>query len=114
MEFVLLVLAVAGICVFAASKQAQARIGGLAAFIVFGGLWLTTSLAVVIPAGYAGVVFNRATGVEKHVLPPGLQLIVPILQVVYPHDCRTQSYSFNNEEAISADQQVVHTNITVN
>lgn len=114
MEIVLLVLAIAGICTFAASKKKVARIGGLLAFIGFGFLWIITSLAVVVPAGSAGVVFNRATGVEKHVLPPGIQLIVPILQVVYPHDCRTQSVSFNNEEAVSSDQQVVHTNITVN
>jgi regulator of protease activity HflC (stomatin/prohibitin superfamily) len=114
MEIILLVLAIAGICAFAASKNTAYRMGGLGAFIVFGFLWVGTSLAVVIPAGYAGVVFNRATGVEKRVLPPGLQFIVPLLQVVYPHDCRTQSVSFNNEEAISSDQQVVHTNITVN
>lgn len=114
MEIVLLVLSIAGICTFAASKKKVARIGGLLAFIGFGFFWIITSLAVVVPAGSAGVVFNRATGVEKHVLPPGIQFIVPILQVVYPHDCRTQSVSFNNEEAVSSDQQVVHTNITVN
>lgn len=114
MEIFLLILSIAGICTFAASKNSTAKIGGLVAFIGFGFFWIITSLAVVIPGGYAGVVFNRATGVEKRVLPPGLQFIVPVLQVVYPHDCRTQSISFNNEEAVSSDQQVVHTNITVN
>jgi regulator of protease activity HflC (stomatin/prohibitin superfamily) len=114
MEIVLLVLAVVGICTFAASKNTIARIGGLVGFILFGAIWLMTSFAVIIPAGYAGVVFNRASGVEKHVLPAGLQFIVPFLQVVYPHDCRTQSISFKDEESVSSDQQVVHTNITVN
>ncbi|PWT95929.1 MAG: hypothetical protein C5B53_10625 [Candidatus Melainabacteria bacterium] len=114
MDIVLLVLAVAGICTFAASKKTAARIGGLVGFVLFGAIWLMTSFAVIIPAGYAGVVFNRFSGVEKRVLPPGLQFIMPFAQVVYPHDCRTQSISFNNEESVSSDQQVVHTNITVN
>ena len=114
MDIVLLVLSIAGICVFAASKEKLVRMGGLAAFVVFGFLWMISSFAIIIPAGYAGVVFNRASGVEKKVLVPGIQFIVPVLEVVYPHDCRTQSMSFNNEEAVSVDQQVVHTNITVN
>jgi len=110
----LLFLAVAGLVVFAASKLAAVRYSGLAAFVVFGLLWTINSLAVIVAPGHAGVVFNRASGVEKRVLPPGLNLIIPIVEVVYPHDCRTQNMSFTNEEAVSSDQQVVHTNITVN
>lgn len=114
MDFIFLALAVSGLCVFAASKQTGPRIGGLLGAVVFGLLWATTAMAIVIPPGHAGVVFNRVSGVEKKVLPPGLQLVVPFLQVVYPHDVRTQSTSFDNEEAVSSDQQVVHTNVTVN
>jgi regulator of protease activity HflC (stomatin/prohibitin superfamily) len=113
-DIILLFLAVAGLVVFAASKLAVARYSGLAAFVVFGLIWTVNSLAVIVPPGHAGVVFNRASGVEKRVLPPGLNLIIPIVEVVYPHDCRTQNMSFTNEEAVSSDQQVVHTNITVN
>jgi prohibitin 2 len=114
MDILLLVLAVAGLCVFAASKVAAARYGGLVAFGIFGVLWMMNSLAVIIQPGHAGVVFSRANGVEKRVLGPGLNFIIPIVEVVYPHDCRTQNLSFSNEEAVSSDQQVVHTNITVN
>jgi regulator of protease activity HflC (stomatin/prohibitin superfamily) len=114
MDILLLVLAVSGLVAFAATKQAAARIGGLAAFIIFGVMWTINSLAVIVLPGHAGVVFNRASGVEKRVLPSGLNLIVPIVEVVYPHDCRTQNMSFSDEEAVSSDQQVVHTNITVN
>ena len=114
MDIILLVLAIAGIIVFAAGKEPMYRWGGLGAFILFGFFWLINSFAIIIPAGHAGVVFNRVSGVEKKVLYPGMQFIVPLLEVVYPHDCRTQSMSFSNEEAISVDQQVVHTNITVN
>ena len=114
MDILLLVLAVAGLCVFAASKVAAAKFGGLVAFGIFGVLWMMNSLAVIIQPGHAGVVFSRANGVEKRVLGPGLNFIIPIVEVVYPHDCRTQNLSFSNEEAVSSDQQVVHTNITVN
>jgi prohibitin 2 len=114
MDILLLVLAVVGLCVFAASKVAAARYGGLVAFGIFGVLWMMNSLAVIIQPGHAGVVFSRANGVEKRVLGPGLNFIIPIVEVVYPHDCRTQNLSFSNEEAVSSDQQVVHTNITVN
>lgn len=114
MDIVFLVCAIGGLCAFAASKQTAAKAGGLFAFAVFGILWMLTALAIIIPPGYAGVVFNRVSGVEKKVLLPGMQLIVPFVQVVYPHDVRTQSMSFNNEEAVSSDQQVVHTNVTVN
>jgi len=113
-DIILLILAVAGLVVFAASKLAPVRYSGLAAFIVFGLFFTVNSLAVIVAPGHAGVVFNRASGVEKRVLPPGLNLIIPIVEVVYPHDCRTQNMSFTNEEAVSSDQQVVHTNITVN
>ncbi len=114
MEFIAFVLAVAGLCAFAASKDAKIKIGGLLAMLIFGSLWVCTSFAIVIPPGYAGVVFNRMEGVQKNVLPPGFQLIIPFLQVVYPHDVRTQSMTFDGEEAVSSDQQVVHTNLTVN
>jgi len=114
MDILLLVSAVAGLCVFAASKVAAARYGGLVVFGIFGVLWMMNSLAVIIQPGHAGVVFSRANGVEKRVLGPGLNFIIPIVEVVYPHDCRTQNLSFSNEEAVSSDQQVVHTNITVN
>jgi prohibitin 2 len=114
MDILFLILAVAGLCTFAASKAAMARTGGLLAFIAFGAMWIMTGLAVIIPPGYAGVVFNRMSGIEKRVLPAGLQVIVPMFEVVYPHDCRTQSKSYDGEEAVSSDQQVVHTNVTVN
>jgi regulator of protease activity HflC (stomatin/prohibitin superfamily) len=114
MEIILLVLAIAGICAFAISKQDLVRWSGLGAFIIFGFFWVINSFAIIVPAGYAGVVFSRVSGVEKKVLYPGMQFIIPFLQVVYNHDCRTQKYAFNNEEAVSADQQVVHTDVTVN
>lgn len=114
MDFIFLVISIAGICAFAASKNVAARVGGLFVFAVSGIMWAMTAMAIVIPAGCAGVVFNRMHGVEQRVLPPGFQFVVPFLQVVYPHDCRTQSMQFNNEEAVSSDQQVVHTNVTVN
>ncbi|HEY9869727.1 MAG TPA: SPFH domain-containing protein [Candidatus Obscuribacterales bacterium] len=114
MEFLWLVLAVAGLCVFAASKNVGARVGGLFCASVFGLLWLFTACAIIIPPGHAGVVFNRMTGIERGVLREGFHIIVPFLQTVYDHDVRTQSESFEGEEAVSSDQQVVHTDVTVN
>lgn len=114
MDILFLILALAGICAFASSKQAMAKTGGLLAFLLFGSMWIMTALAVVVPPGHAGVVFNRMSGMEKKSLPPGLQFIVPFLQVVYMHDVRTQSLPLANEEAVSSDQQVVHTDVTVN
>jgi len=114
MDIIALVLAVAGLCAFAASKNALVRSGGMLAALVFGSVWALTSFAIIVPAGHAGVVFNRMTGVEKTGLPEGLHFIIPLLQVVNLHDVRTQSMSFENEEAVSSDQQVVHTNLVVN
>ena len=113
MDIILLMFAVVGLCTFAAGKSVPARIGGIVAFLFFGAGWTMTALAVVIPPGSAGVVFNRSVG-WKRVLPSGLQIIVPFFEVVYPHDVRTQNMTLENEEAVSADQQVVHTNICVN
>ena len=114
MEFILLIIAVGGLVMFAASTKALAKFGGLALAGIFGTLWVFTAFAIIVPAGHAGVVFNRMSGVEKMVLPEGCHLIVPFLQVVSIHDIRTQSLGFENEEAVSSDQQVVHTNIVVN
>lgn len=114
MDFILFILAIAGLCVFSLAKNALAKGSGLIACIIFGLLWFFTSCAIIVPPGYAGVVFNRMTGIEKNVLPTGFHGIVPIIQTVAMHDCRTQSMSFQGEEAVSSDQQVVHTDITVN
>jgi len=114
MDFIFLVLAVTGLCIFAGSKVAAARIGGALVAAVFGTLWVFTACAIIVPPGHAGVVFNRMSGVEKQVLPPGFHIIVPFLQTVYTHDVRTQSMAFEGEEAVSSDQQVVHTDVTVN
>jgi regulator of protease activity HflC (stomatin/prohibitin superfamily) len=114
MELLLFILTVASIAVFAATKNNMARVGAIVGFIVFGSIWVCTSFAVVIPPGHAGVVFNRMEGVQKTVLPTGLHLIVPFLQTVSTHDIRTQNMAFTGEEAVSADQQVIHTDVTVN
>lgn len=114
MEFVTFVLAIVCLCVMAGSKEAKARIGGMVGAILFGSIWVCTSFAIVIPPGYVGVVFNRMEGVQKQTLGPGFQIIVPFLQTVYQHDVRTQSMVLDGEEAVSSDQQVVHTNVTVN
>lgn len=114
MEFIAFVLAIAGLCVFAATKNIGARIGGVLSFAVFGTVWLFTACAIIVPAGHAGVIFNRMSGVEHTVLPEGIRIIVPFLQAVSMHDCRTQSMAFEGEEAVSSDQQVVHTNVVVN
>jgi prohibitin 2 len=114
MDFFFLVLAVTGLCVFAGSKHVAARIGGGLAAAVFGTLWVFTACAIIVPPGHAGVVFNRMSGIEKQVLPPGFHIIVPFLQTVFTHDVRTQSTAFEGEEAVSSDQQVVHTDVTVN
>lgn len=114
MDFLWLILALAGLSVFAASKNLGARLGGAFAAAVFGLLWLFTACATIVPAGCSGVVFNRMSGVERSVLPPGFHLIIPFLQTVAVHDVRTQSMAFNGEEAVSSDQQVVHTDVTVN
>jgi regulator of protease activity HflC (stomatin/prohibitin superfamily) len=114
MEFIIFILAVAGLVTIAVGKKTVARVGGAVAFLVFGSLWIFTSLAIVIPPGHAGVVFNQMNGVQKEVLTPGFHIIVPFLQKVFPLDVRTQSMVFEGEEAVSSDQQVVHTNVTVN
>ncbi len=114
MDFIFLLIALAGLCAFSVAKNAAARGGGLLAATVFGLLWFFTSCAIIVPPGYAGVVFNRLSGVERNVLPTGFHFIVPVVQTVAMHDCRTQSMSFQGEEAISSDQQVVHTDVTVN
>ncbi|MFN8656372.1 MAG: prohibitin family protein [Candidatus Obscuribacterales bacterium] len=114
MESILFLLTIASIVVFAATKNQMAKLGGILGFILFGGIFVCTSFAIVIPPGYAGVVFNRMEGVQKTVLPTGFHLIIPFLQTVYTHDIRTQNMTFTGEEAVSADQQVIHTDITVN
>lgn len=114
MEFFAFILAIVGLCCFAATKNVAARIGGIVSFVLFGSLWLFTACAIIVPAGHAGVVFNRMSGVERAVLPEGFHIIVPFLQTVSMHDCRTQSMAFEGEEAVSSDQQVVHTNVVVN
>jgi len=114
MDFILLIIAVGGLVMYASSSKAPAKYGGLFMSVVFGILWLFTACAIIVPAGHAGVVFNRMSGVEKTVLPEGFHIVVPFLQAVSIHDIRTQSAGFENEEAVSADQQVVHTNLVVN
>lgn len=114
MELLLFVLAIACIGVFAATKNQLARVGSIVGFLIFGSAWIATSCAIVIPPGHVGVVFNRMEGMQKTVLPTGFHLIIPFLQTVYTHDVRTQSMAFNGEEAVSADQQVIHTDVTVN
>lgn len=114
MELIFLVLAIASVCVAASAKETQARIGGWVGFALFGSVFLLTGVAVVIEPGEAGVVFNRMSGVEKRVLPSGVQLIMPLVETVKSHDVRTQRISFQNEEAVSSDQQVIHTDVTLN
>lgn len=114
MDFVLFIVAIGGLCVFSVAKNTAAKAGGLLAAVVFGFIWFFTSCAIIVPPGEAGVVFNRMSGVERTVLPTGFHFIVPIIQTVAMHDCRTQSMSFQGEEAVSSDQQVVHTDVTIN
>lgn len=114
MEFVTFILTIVCLCVMAAGQDKKARLGGLLGVIIFGSIWACTSFAIVIPPGHVGVVFNRLEGVQKQTLHPGFQIIVPFLQTVYQHDVRTQSMVLDGEEAVSSDQQVVHTNVTVN
>lgn len=113
-ELLFLFLAVGCLCVAAGSKNSQARIGGWFGFAVFGLIWVTTSLAVVVEAGHVGVVFNRISGVEPRVLSSGVKLIIPVVETVEQHDIRTQRMSLKNEESVSSDQQVIHTDITLN
>lgn len=113
MEFVWFFLTIAGLAVFAASKDAT-RLVGLVLGIAFGAIFLFTSFAIVVPPGSVGVVFNRAQGMERYALPTGFHFIVPFLQTVQTHDVRTQSMVLEGEEAVSSDQQVIHTNVTVN
>ncbi|MBC8000224.1 MAG: prohibitin family protein [Leptolyngbya sp.] len=69
---------------------------------------------VIIPGGHAAVVFSRQSGVEHRVLSEGFHAIVPLVEQVIPHDVRTQSLVFKDEEAVTKDQQLVHTDVTVN
>ncbi|MGD9680255.1 MAG: SPFH domain-containing protein [Candidatus Obscuribacterales bacterium] len=114
LELIFLVLALASICVAASSKQLQARVGGFVGFFLFGSVFIMTSVAVVVEPGNAGIVFNRMGGIEKRVLPSGLQFVIPLVETVIQHDVRTQRISFQNEEAVSSDQQVIHTDVTLN
>jgi len=114
LELIFLVLALASICVAASSKQLQARVGGFVGFFLFGSVFIMTSVAVVVEPGSAGIVFNRMGGIEKRVLPSGLQFVMPLVETVIQHDVRTQRISFQNEEAVSSDQQVIHTDVTLN
>ncbi|MBK9142185.1 MAG: hypothetical protein IPM23_06805 [Candidatus Melainabacteria bacterium] len=114
LELIFLVLALASICVAASSKQLQARVGGFLGFFLFGSVFIMTSVAVVVEPGNAGIVFNRMGGIEKRVLPSGLQFVMPLVETVIQHDVRTQRISFQNEEAVSSDQQVIHTDVTLN
>lgn len=114
MEFVWFFLTLSGLVIFAATHNLTWRITGLIFSIAFGLIFLATSFAIVVPPGQVGVVFNRVEGVQKSVLPTGFHFIVPFLQTVQTHDVRTQSMVLQDEEAVSSDQQVVHTNVTVN
>lgn len=114
LELIFLVLALASICVAASSKQLQTRVGGFVGFFLFGSVFIMTSVAVVVEPGSAGIVFNRMGGIEKRVLPSGLQFVIPLVETVIQHDVRTQRISFQNEEAVSSDQQVIHTDVTLN
>lgn len=114
LEMLFLFLAIGSVCVAAGGKNSQARIGGWFGFAVFGLVWVTTSLAVVIEPGNVGVVFNRMNGVEPRILRSGVNIIIPVIETVEQHDIRTQRMSLKNEEVVSSDQQVVHTDVTLN
>lgn len=113
-EMLFLFLAIGSVCVALGSKDSKAKIGGWFGFAAFGLIWISTSLAVVVEAGHVGVVFNRLSGVEPRILPSGVQIIIPVVETVEQHDIRTQRMSLKNEEAVSSDQQVIHTDVTLN
>lgn len=56
---------------------------------------------VLVGAGQRAVVFNRLTGMEKRVLPEGVQLIIPLVQEASIYSVREISYIFTNERTRS-------------
>lgn len=103
-------LLIAGIVTSEKLHRAGAFTGAAIALV----LGVMVSSAVIIEAGHVGIVFNRSSGIEKRTLGSGFHLVLPYVQIVEPHDVRTQRLSLTNEQAVSSDQQVIHTDVTLN
>ena len=112
--FLFLLLSIAALVAAFVAKTGFQRTGAFigSAFMLV--LAVMIASAVIVPAGFVGIVFNRGSGIEKRVMNSGFHLVLPFVEIVEPHDVRTQRLSLNNEEAVSSDQQVIHTDITLN
>ena len=110
--FLFLLLSIAALVAAFVAKTGFQRTGAFigSAFMLV--LAVMIASAVIVPAGFVGIVFNRGSGIEKRVMNSGFHLVLPFVEIVEPHDVRTQRLSLNNEEAVSSDQQVI--DITLN
>ena len=64
---------------------------------------LVPQMLVLVQAGHRAVIFNRLTGMEKRVLPEGIQLVIPFIQQVTDYPVREFSYIFSNKQERSRE-----------
>lgn len=60
---------------------------------------------IILDAGEAAVVFNKITGIEKRILKPGMNLILPGLEKIYIYKTQIQSYTAEGEESLKSSSQ---------
>lgn len=97
----------------------------IAAILIF---LVVPNIIVLVGAGQRAVVFNRITGMEKRVLPEGVQVIIPLVQQAIIYNVREISYIFsdksdrsrrgarimgNSIQTLTADGQNITVDVTV-
>ena len=75
--------------------------GAVGAFFVIVFLLLLGNPFVIIPSGYVGVKLTLGKASPEE-LPPGLHLVVPLIQKVVKMSVRTHSYDLTGNNAITA------------
>ena len=53
---------------------------------------------IILDAGEAGVVFNKINGMQKRILNPGFNYVIPLLEKVYIYKTQVQSYTAEGDE----------------
>ncbi len=85
----------------------KSKIKSIALIIIL--FLLVTKTFVFIPAGFAGVVYDRGRGVLKNPLNEGINLMIPFWQSVYLMDTRLQEYTMSmatDEGALRRDDSL--------
>lgn len=66
-------------------------------FVIVVLVFIVPNMIILVGAGERGVIFNRITGIEKRVLPEGIQIIAPFIQEAKLYSVREISYIFSDK-----------------